>query len=795
MNYQSPYQNPLNTMTYQFQNMAFPNNQSYTGANGDVSIERVDSAIVNPISGQTLSKPLSRSTSLLDSLGVQRTTSPFVQNQQRQDHLGSVQDTRASSLLNGLSATGTVDASIHESSSSSPYPSHLGTPSAVSNGTPLFSAVPPPIQGGPMPPGVGNAQLPIILKSQWKYIDTQGQIQGPFDSDSMSQWYASGYFQPFLQVARVGTSLEPFGINDRFITLGELISKVNDFQEPFNAFDIIISSAAAAAAGFPSINGKLPSLGENGQTTSLTQQPQVTNVHSDDYTHDEILNLKNKDGSYYHEVVVQIPVSKSNLEKLDVDAKLDTSIPTTGIRNVQEEVTGKNVQRERIEITEREANGTLNSPEISIDHHQYNLLSNADKAKEAELKRQQKAEDMAKKLLDEQQRQEEELKKMEELRKLKKQQKQKIKEQQESSTKNKVKKDETDSKNTPLVEAEITIESSSTKEVKSPLAPWANKVKNIAPSKISLSELREKEELEQAKRTQERELKERAAALKWQEDILKEDKAQKEIKSVLTWASKPAPPPVVVDIKPQLKKSVDSHENTKNKNKFNHSDSEPLKEFKSPSFIEEQRHLWEEAQRSGPKRHTTTTTTTYTTNTINEWTTITSKATNTANQPKPAYQPKSYVSPDKLRAVASGGSNAKQIGSSTSIPSLRAKYIAPTTYPGNASISVRQEFLRWCRSQMKLNAKVEVNSVLEVLLSLPAGSEAKEIIADTIYSNSSTMDGRRFATEFIKRRLECEKQVKDPLTWSEALALPEGNEDDWEFQVVSKKKGRKHRAE
>lgn len=794
MNYQSPYQNPLNSMTYQFQNMAFSNNPSYSGTNGDVPIERVDPAIVSPINAQSLSKPLSRTTSLLDSLGVQRATSPFVQNQQIQDHLASVQDTRKSSLLNGLSANATIDASIHESSSSSPYPSHLGTPSVVSSGTPLYSTVAQPFQGGAMPPGVGNPQLQTILKSQWKYIDTQGQIQGPFDSDSMSQWYTSGYFQSFLQVARVGTSLEPFGINDRFITLGDLISKVNDFQDPFNAFDIIISNAAA---GFPALNGKLPSVGEDNQTSSLARPSQVTNIQSDDYTHDEILSLKNRDGSYYHEVVVQIPVSKSNLEKLDVNAKLDTSIPSTGIQNVQEEATKQNVQKEVHEITDKKANGTFTSPDISLDRHQYNAISNADKAKEIELKRQQKAEVMAKKLLDEQQRQEEELKKKEESRKLKKQQKQKIKEQQDISAKNKTNKDETNSsKGTPLVEAEITIESSTSKDVKSPLAPWANKVKNITPSKISLSELQEREELEQAKRNHERELKERAAALKWQEDILKEDKAQKELKSVLTWASKPAAPPVAVDIKPQLKKTVDSHEHTKNNIKFNHSDSEPLKEFKSPSFIEEQKHLWEEAQRSGTKRHTTTTTTTYTTNTPNEWTTITSKATNTANQPKPSvYQPKSYVSPDKLGAVASGGTNGKQIGSSTSIPSLRAKYTAPTTYPGNASISVRQEFLRWCRSHMKLNAKVEVNSVLEVLLSLPAGSESKEIIADTIYSNSSTMDGRRFATEFIKRRLECEKQVKDPLTWSEALALPEGNEDDWEFQVVSKKKGRKHRAE
>lgn len=54
------------------------------------------------------------------------------------------------------------------------------------------------------------------------------------------------------------------------------------------------------------------------------------------------------------------------------------------------------------------------------------------------------------------------------------------------------------------------------------------------------------------------------------------------------------------------------------------------------------------------------------------------------------------------------------------------------------------------------------------------------------------MDGRRFATEFIKRRVACEKQGDDPLSWNEALALSGNDDDGWEFQVVSKKKGRKH---
>lgn len=77
-------------------------------------------------------------------------------------------------------------------------------------------------------------------------------------------------------------------------------------------------------------------------------------------------------------------------------------------------------------------------------------------------------------------------------------------------------------------------------------------------------------------------------------------------------------------------------------------------------------------------------------------------------------------------------------------------------------------------------------------MSLPTGPESKELIQETIYANSDVMDGRRFATEFIRRRAECERQGSDPLSWNEALALSGNDDDDWEFQVVSKKKGRKH---
>lgn len=690
MNYQSPYQSPLNSVAYQFQNMGI------RGSSG------VDPSL----------------------LGTQSSSSPFVAAQQYPSlHAG-----HASSLINGWG---------DESGRSSPYPSQLGTPSMNGSHTNLL---------GPQM-GVSIGMPP--LESQWRYIDTQGAVQGPFGSLAMSQWYASGYFQHTLQICRIGTTVEPFGINDKFITLGDLIAKVSDFQDPFGAFDRLLAAGPVAAP----------------IDSSLLKQQQhepVAKTESGDFTHDEILQLKDPDGGFYREVVVQVPVSKKRIEKVDLGADANSAV--------------SEVKEEKSEVIPVAVQETTN-PEL-------------DRTRSVETKRQQKAEEMAKKLLKEQEAQEEERRKKEESRKLKKQQKQASK-QQEQESKTAAEPSGSEKKN--LVQSEITIESTAPK---APVAPWANKTQNVESPRISIAELHKREDLEQAKRDQERERAERVVASQLQKQILKEEKTQKDLKSVLTWASKPAPPPVSVEIQPPQPKKGASNKDINKKSKPSETlAADALKDFNNPSFIEEQTKLWEKAQREKALRAaSTTTTTTHTRDDGKEWTTITTKASNaTSNvQPRVVNQPKSYISPDKLRVV--GGTSHKQIGSFTTNPNAKTKSTAPAATAGSR-ISHRQDFLRWCRSQMKLNKGVEVNSVLEVLLSLPAGSEAKEIIADTIYSNSSTMDGRRFATEFIKRRVECERLVKDPLTWSEALALPEGTEDDWEFQVVSKKKGRKNRAE
>ena len=125
------------------------------------------------------------------------------------------------------------------------------------------------------------------------------------------------------------------------------------------------------------------------------------------------------------------------------------------------------------------------------------------------------------------------------------------------------------------------------------------------------------------------------------------------------------------------------------------------------------------------------------------------------------------------------------------------------------------EFLGWGRAQLTgLYPNVNKEDVLNIMMQLPLGAEGQEIIADTIYSNSSTMDGRRFASEFMKKRSRIEDTIKRrawAFDWSEALDgtkhmkvsatsssssdanASAGFDDDWEgaFTVVNRKKNRK----
>jgi PERQ amino acid-rich with GYF domain-containing protein len=89
-----------------------------------------------------------------------------------------------------------------------------------------------------------------------------------------------------------------------------------------------------------------------------------------------------------------------------------------------------------------------------------------------------------------------------------------------------------------------------------------------------------------------------------------------------------------------------------------------------------------------------------------------------------------------------------------------------------------------------------------MLLSFPLDPDASttEIISDTIYSNSTTLDGRRFASEFVaKRQADAHARSKGASMPGKAAAkqvsiadivkaAPKAVQPEWAFKVVNKKK-------
>lgn len=76
-----------------------------------------------------------------------------------------------------------------------------------------------------------------------------------------------------------------------------------------------------------------------------------------------------------------------------------------------------------------------------------------------------------------------------------------------------------------------------------------------------------------------------------------------------------------------------------------------------------------------------------------------------------------------------------------------------------------------------------------MLLSFPVDNSYSEIIQDIIYANSSSMNGSRFASDFITRR-------KADLDGKLNVVLPKSssinNNGSSEFKVVTKKGKKKH---
>ncbi|CCK68026.1 Smy2p KNAG_0A03430 [Huiozyma naganishii CBS 8797] len=558
----------------------------------------------------------------------------------------------------------------------------------------------------------------------------------------MSSWYKSNYFQPFLQICNVGDSV------GAFFTLGELISRVNDLRDPFAAYDrarvattvttpVVVATPVEVPVASP--QPQVVASGEPQSTTQIVNErvgkagvtPTAHVESGRDYTYEQLLDYVDPEtGGYYHEVAVPVPLQRRLVRKLE-------QVPEGAV------------------LAEEGLDDVFAVREVLVHDHGGGSVDPTERRKV-------KAELAAKQLLEEQEAVDRAKKKKEDAKRKK--------QQQQQQKKNK-KKEEVLGK--PTCGPCDSCGSCGPCNPCGPLRPPEQVPQTPSFQELQKLEAERKDELL-------RERRERAERMSRQ--ILEEEKQIEQKRTTLTWASKPLPQQTLsVDIKSQL---------TQDKNKQTTKKSPPKNPtppaFDDPAFVKEQERIWEQVQRGATKSPVVPKPTT------NAWTTVT-KSNNMAPQKTKTKQ-----------------QQTKQIGSSTTIPALKARYpngvvtsvsttanasvsaSAAAKYPGNASISLRKEFLKWCKSQLRLNQGISQLSVLEVLLSLPPGSESNEIIADTIYSNSSVMDGRRFAVEFNKRRVECERQVQDPLSWSEALALPEGSADDWEFQIVSKKKGKRH---
>lgn len=128
------------------------------------------------------------------------------------------------------------------------------------------------------------------------------------------------------------------------------------------------------------------------------------------------------------------------------------------------------------------------------------------------------------------------------------------------------------------------------------------------------------------------------------------------------------------------------------------------------------------------------------------WTTVGTKST-------PAASP---VTPSARPATVSRSSTIAR--ASTPSP-------APASKPAAPDLGPSPDFLRWTRSALT-GLTIPVDEFIGMLLTFPIDPPAAdkpgvlEVISDSVYANSSTLDGRRFANEFFTRRKADAQRVR-----------------------------------
>ncbi|KAI9572769.1 hypothetical protein HD554DRAFT_2285310 [Boletus coccyginus] len=117
-------------------------------------------------------------------------------------------------------------------------------------------------------------------------------------------------------------------------------------------------------------------------------------------------------------------------------------------------------------------------------------------------------------------------------------------------------------------------------------------------------------------------------------------------------------------------------------------------------------------------------------------------------------------------------------------------------------ITPSHDFLKWLGESLKgLNSSVNLEEITSMLLSFPLDPDQStiEIISDLIYANSTTLDGRRFASEYVNKRkadaairrgtVGASGPSSKPVSIADVVKTqPKPVQQEWGFKVVNKKR-------
>ncbi|KII94435.1 hypothetical protein PLICRDRAFT_695434 [Plicaturopsis crispa FD-325 SS-3] len=182
------------------------------------------------------------------------------------------------------------------------------------------------------------------------------------------------------------------------------------------------------------------------------------------------------------------------------------------------------------------------------------------------------------------------------------------------------------------------------------------------------------------------------------------------------------------------------------------------------------------------------------------WTTVGPSGKAPTPQSAPA---RPAVTPATSTAGAASSSPASRpINGTASRPSTATSASKAAPRIDDLPVTPSREFLKWLSDSLKgLNSTVNFEEITSMLLSFPVDpdSSTAEIISDLIYANSTTLDGRRFASDFVSRRKADAIAIRNrggaaaaskPVSIADVVkAQPKPSQPEWGgFKVVNKKK-------